>query len=264
MLPPYAAIAVGLVGVAAFVLRQVALQRRDDALLDVRIFRFRSFVLPLVVMVFVAMNGFGVMIVLPLFLASALGLSTLALGLFLVPGGAMISLVSALGGKIYDRVGPRPLAIPGAIVWTSCLWFLSTVDHDTSVWTVLAAYLVWTGSQALMWAPMTTAALAGLPANLYAHGTAAFSTVQQLAGAAGGAILISAYTIGANATDAGNLTLAQTVSATQTAFTTAGIIAIGAVVGALFVGRARETTEETPLEGGSATPGVAADALSAR
>lgn len=263
-IPPAVAVAVGLAGVAAFVLRQIALQRRDDAFLDMRIFRFRSFVLPLLVMVFVAMNGFGAMIVLPLFLASALGLSTLALGLFLVPGGAMISLVSALGGRIYDRVGPRPLAIPGAIIWTSSLWFLSTVDQDTSVWTVLAAYLVWTGSQALMWAPMTTAALAGLPTDLYSHGTAAFSTVQQLAGAAGGAILISAYTIGADAADAGNLSLAQTVTASQTAFTAAGIIALGALIGTAFVGRARAATGPTPPESGRAHSDVAADALSAR
>ncbi|MGY1836324.1 hypothetical protein ACI79P_14580 [Blastococcus sp. SYSU DS0510] len=108
-----------------------------------------------------------------------------------------------MGGRVYDRVGPRPLAIPGANVWTASLWFLSTVDEDTAVGTALVAYLVMSASQALMWAPMTTTALAGLRADLYPHGTAAFTTIQQLAGAAGGAVLISAYTIGSDAADAG-------------------------------------------------------------
>ncbi len=236
--PPYVPIAVGVAGVAAFVFRQLTLQRVGNALIDMRIFRSRSFTLALLVMVVVALNGFGTMIVLPLVLTDVLGLSTLALGLFLVPGGAAISLVSALGGRVYDRVGPRPLAVPGALIWVASLWFLSTVDRDTAVGTALAAYLVMSASQALMWAPMTTTALAALRADLYPHGTAAFTTVQQLAGAAGGAVLISAYTIGSDASDAGVLGLAQSESAGQVAFGTAAVLGLGAVLGTLFVGRA--------------------------
>jgi DHA2 family lincomycin resistance protein-like MFS transporter len=143
--------------------------------------------------------------VLPLVLTDVVGLSTFALGLFLVSGGAVISIVSGFGGRDYDRFGPRPLAIPGAIVWTASLWFLSTVDEGTEVVTILAAYLVMSAAQALMWAPMTTTAFASLRADLYPHGTTAFTTVQQLAGAPGGAVLISAHTIGSDAADAGAL-----------------------------------------------------------
>ncbi|MGY2080122.1 DHA2 family efflux MFS transporter permease subunit [Modestobacter sp. SYSU DS0657] len=242
---PYVPIAVGVGGVAAFVARQVALQRSGHALIDMRIFRSRSFTLSLLVMLVLAMIGFGSLIVLPLVLTSVLGLSTLALGLFLVPGGAAISIVSALGGRVYDRVGPRPLAIPGAVVWVASLWFLSTVDQDTAVGTALAAYLIMSASQALMWAPMTTTALAGLRADLYPHGTAAFTTIQQLAGAAGGAVLVSAYTIGADAADAGVLTPAQAESAGQAAFVTAAVIGLGAVLGSLVVGRASAPAHTT-------------------
>jgi DHA2 family lincomycin resistance protein-like MFS transporter len=105
------------------------------------------------------------------------------------------------------------------------------------------AYLVMSASQALMWAPMTTTALASLRADLYPHGSAAFTTIQQLAGAAGGAVLISAYTIGSDAADAGALTLAQSESAGQAAFATAGVIALGAVLGTLLVRRAPAVTE---------------------
>lgn len=238
-IPPYLPITVGLAGIAAFVYRQVVLQRHRDAFLDMRIFGTRSFTVPLLVMVIVALNGFGTLIVLPLVLTHVVGLSTFAIGLFLVPGGALIAIVSGLGGRVYDRFGPRPLAIPGAVVWTASLWFLSQMNGDTSVVTILMAYLVLSASQALMWAPMTTTALASLRADLYPHGTAAFTTIQQLAGAAGGAVLISAYTIGAK--DAGALDMAESVSAAQAAFTTAGVIAIVAVLGVLFVPKAPST-----------------------
>lgn len=62
-----------------------------------------------------------------------------------------------------------------------------------------------------------------------------------MAGAAGGAILISAFTIGANAPQAGALSTAQSIDAGQAAFTVAAILALGAVVGALFVSKARAT-----------------------
>ncbi|MBT1544423.1 DHA2 family efflux MFS transporter permease subunit [Curtobacterium aurantiacum] len=237
--PPVIPIIVGVLGVAGFVFRQLALRRHGDAFLDMRIFRSKAFVVPILVMLFVALNGFGILLVLPLVLTGSLGLSTLSIGLFLVPGGIVISVVSALGGRVYDRYGPLPLAIPGAIIWAASIWFLSALDNRSSVWVYLAGYLVMTAAQAMMWAPMTTLALSSLRAELYPHGSAAFSAVQQLAGAAGGAVLVSAYTIGSNAVNAGELSVVQTVAAGQTAFMTAGIIAVAAVIGTLAIGRRR-------------------------
>lgn len=238
--PPLVPIVVGVVGLAAFVLRQVALRRHGDPFLDMRIFRSRAFTVAIVVMLFVAMNGFGVALVLPFVLTGALGLSTLAIGLFLLPGGVVISVVSALGGRVYDRWGPMPLAIPGAVIWVSSIWVLSTLNDASGVWAYLAGYLVMTAGQAMIWAPVTTLALSSLRSDLYPHGSAAFTTVQQLAGAAGGAVLVSAYTIGSNAADAGQLTVAQTVSAGQAAFMTGGIIAIAGLIGTMFIGRRRQ------------------------
>ncbi|MEU1984465.1 DHA2 family efflux MFS transporter permease subunit [Nocardia sp. NPDC019395] len=252
-IPPYVPILAGLAGIAAFAYRQTVLQRDGDAFIDMRIFTTRSFTVPLLVMAVIALNGFGTLLVLPLVLTNVAGLGTFALGLFLVPGGAIIALVSAVSGRVYDRFGPRPLAIPGALVWTASLWFLSTLNEGTGVVTLLLAYVVMSGAQALMWAPMTTAALASLRAELYPYGAAAFTTVQQLAGAAGGAVLISAYTIGSHAADAGALTVAQSVSAGQTAFTTAGVIALVAVLGVLVVRRTSASSEAAPPS--PATPG---------
>lgn len=238
--PPFVPIVVGAVGLAAFVFRQVALRRHGDPFLDLRIFRSRRFTVAIVIMLFVAMNGFGVALVLPFVLTGALGLSTLAIGLFLLPGGVVISVVSALGGRVYDRWGPLPLTIPGAVIWASSIWALSTLNDTSSVWTYLAGYLIMTAGQAMIWAPVTTLALSSLRSELYPHGSAAFTTVQQLAGAAGGAVLVSAYTIGSNAADAGQLTVAQTVVAGQTALMMAGIIALAGFIGTLFIGRRRQ------------------------
>jgi MFS transporter, DHA2 family, lincomycin resistance protein len=245
---PYLAIAVGLVGLAAFVLRQIPLQRRDKAFLDMRIFVRSSFVVPILVMVFVAGNGIGLLVVLPLVLTNVTGLSTLQLGLFLIPGGAAISIMATLSGRVYDRVGPRPLVIPAAIVWLAVLWFLSRVDEGTSVLTLIFAWLVFTSAMATMWAPLTTSAMGALRAELFPHGSAAFATVQQLAGAAFGAVFISAYTIGSGAEDAGVLSTAQAESAGHAAFLTAWVIGLVVLVGALLVRRTPATEEKVAGE----------------
>ncbi len=82
---------------------------------------------------------------------------------------------------------------------------------------------------------MTTAAPASLRAELYPHGTAALNTIQQLAGAAGGAVLKSAYTTGWNAADAGAPSTSQSIRAGNAALTTAGVLALGADLGTAFV-----------------------------
>lgn len=242
-LPPYLPLVIGLLALAIFVRRQNVLQRSDNAFLDMRIFRTRSFTVPLLVMLVVALVGFGTSMILPLALTNVATMTTFQIGLFLVPGGILIALVSVLGGRVYDRYGPRPLAVPGSIIWTGSLWCLSRMDEHTGIPALLAAYLVMSASQALMWAPMTTAALSSLRAELYPHGSAAFNTVQQLAGGAGGAVLISAYTIGAHAQDAAALNLNQSVSAAHAAFTTAAVIGCLAIIGTFCVRKAAATPQ---------------------
>ncbi|HEX6343049.1 MFS transporter [Umezawaea sp.] len=246
-IPPYLPVAVGLVGLVAFVLRQIPLQRRDSAFLDMRIFLRGSFTAPLVVMLFVAGNGIGLLVVLPLVLTHVTGLSTLQLGLFLIPGGAAISIVAAASGRVHDRFGPRPLMIPAALVWLAVLWFFSRVDESTSVVTLIVAWLVFTSAQAAMWATLTTSAMGGLRPELYPHGASAFATAQQLAGAAFGAVFVSAYTIGSGARDAGVLSTAQATSAGHAAFLTAGAIGLLVLVGAFFIRRTPDPAADGPV-----------------
>ncbi|MGZ6853223.1 MAG: DHA2 family efflux MFS transporter permease subunit [Mycobacteriaceae bacterium] len=258
---PYPPITVGLVGLVAFVLRQVPLQRRDAAFLDLRIFLRKSFTLPILVMLFVAGNGIGLLVVLPLVLTNVTGLSTLQLGLFLIPGGAAISIMATLSGRAYDRLGPRPLVIPAAVIWLAVLWFLSRVDEGTSVIALILAWLVFTSAMATMWAPLTTHAMSALRAELFPHGSAAFATVQQVAGAAFGAVFISAYTIGSDARDAAVLTVAQAESAGHAAFMTAWVIGLVVLVGALFIGRAPSPSAEAPPPDGVVTAVLSGEVL---
>ncbi|PEE44045.1 MFS transporter, partial [Priestia megaterium] len=60
------ALVAGVLGLAAFVTRQLQLQRSDDALLDLRTFRSPVFTVSVVVMGLSMMSMFGVIILLPI------------------------------------------------------------------------------------------------------------------------------------------------------------------------------------------------------
>jgi DHA2 family lincomycin resistance protein-like MFS transporter len=237
LVAPWIPIAVGVVGIAAFVRRQGRLQVNDQAVLDIRIFAIVRFVIPFFVMFLLTSTAMGMAVIYPLMLSNVHGLDSLQIGFFLVPGGLTIIVMSLIGGRLLPLVGPRPLIIPGAAIVAGSLWFVSQADAGTSVATLLAAYILMFCGQALMWSPLTTMALGSLPAHLYPHGSAAFAAVQQLGGATGIAILISAYTLGSDSGGTSLLTVAQSVSGSEAAFVVAGVIAIISLICSVLVRR---------------------------
>ncbi|QAY69516.1 MDR family MFS transporter [Xylanimonas protaetiae] len=192
--PPAVPLAVGVAFLGLFVWRQLVLQRVDDALLDLRVFASRGFSTGLGTLAVAMLAMFGSFIVLPLVLQRALGLEPLATGLLVLPGGLAMGLLGPVVGNLYDRVGPRPLVVPGVVLATVAFAGLAMVRPTTEWWFVLAAHVVLSLGLALLFTPLFTTALGSLQPHLYSHGSAAVGTVQQLAGAAGTAMFVALLT----------------------------------------------------------------------
>jgi DHA2 family lincomycin resistance protein-like MFS transporter len=188
---PSMSIPVGIVGVALFVTRQFMAQKVERAQLDLRPFSIRTFSVSAVIMVLFMTPAFGAMILLPVILQTSYGLDTIQTGLFMVPSGIMIVVMSTLVGRWYNQVGPRPFLILGALINASAWWFLSTVAPGTPTWIPLLTYVVLVAGQAMMWTPVFAASLGSLDEHLLPHGSAIVNTIQQLVGAAGIAIAFS-------------------------------------------------------------------------
>jgi DHA2 family lincomycin resistance protein-like MFS transporter len=193
---PAIPIVAGVLALALFVLRQLRLQPEGRALLDLRPFRVPAFSLGVVVML-VAMGAlFGTLILLPLYLQNVLGLTTLDTGLMLLPGGLVMGLIAPFIGRLFDRVGPRPLVIPGTFVITGALGAMTLLDESSPVPMVLSIHVALNIGLGLVMTPLMTSALGSLDASLYSHGSAIVNTLQQLAGAAGTALFVTIMTTG--------------------------------------------------------------------
>ncbi|EIT71882.1 MULTISPECIES: DHA2 family efflux MFS transporter permease subunit [Hydrocarboniphaga] len=188
---PWCSLAVGVIVVAAFVARQIHLQKSDRAQLDLRPFKIRTFSVSVATMFCFMTAGYGMMTLMPVILQTSYGLSPVQTGFFIMPAGITIAAVSALVGRVYDRIGPRPLVVAGAAIIAVGQFHLSTLAPGTSIWLLLGAYLFIVIGQALMWSPLFAASLGVLNPHLLPHGSAIVNTLQQLVGAAGIAIAFS-------------------------------------------------------------------------
>ncbi len=234
--PSWLPLAVGLVGLACFIVRQLVLQRRDRALLDLRTFLSRTFTVSILVLAISMMALFGTIILLPIYLQDVLGLEPAAAGLMLLPGGLAMGLLGPVVGRVFDRHGPRVLVVPGSLLVASAFWGLTLVDVSTPVPLVLAAHVVLSIGLAGMFTPLFTSALGSVGPHLYSHASAVVGTIQQLAGAAGIALFVSVMTLQTGALmAAGSAEVPALAGGIRMAFLCGAVIFLFAVVAALFV-----------------------------
>jgi DHA2 family lincomycin resistance protein-like MFS transporter len=185
------------VALAVFVHRQVRLQRGTGTapLLDLRPFAVRRYSLSLVLVATGFMSLFGAIILLPLYIQEVLGDSAFVAGLVVLPGGLVMGLLGPFVGRAYDRVGARPLVLPGSVLLAIVMWGFTTLAAATPIWLVVVLHVGLSAALALMFTPLMTDALGSLPGELYSHGSAILTTLQQVAGAAGTALFITVMTL---------------------------------------------------------------------
>jgi DHA2 family lincomycin resistance protein-like MFS transporter len=230
------ALSVSVITLGLFVWRQLRLQRDDDALLDLRVFRSRNFTLSIIQMTLLSIAFFGTITVVPLYMQYVLQVSALETGLVVLPGALVMGLAGPVIGRIYDKRGTQVLLIPGSIIASGMLWIFTTFDASTTVWTIAIAQTVLSLGLAMSFTPLFTASLASLQPQFYSYGSAILGTAQQVAGAAGIALLITIYSsVAADAVGAGLDEITAGAVGTRTAFLVAAFVSLPLIVGAFLI-----------------------------
>ncbi|MEX0151186.1 MDR family MFS transporter [Microbacterium sp. LMI1-1-1.1] len=231
-LPLVLALAVGVVGLALFVWRQLRLQRADNALLDLRVFRSRNFSLSVAQLGVMSLAFFGAITLLPLYLQNVLGRSPLETGLAVLPGSLAMGLAGPVIGRIYDRFGTQILLVPGAFITSGMLWFFTTVGTSTPFAFLVVAQTILMIGLALSFTPLFTASLGSLEPRFYSYGSAVVGTVQQVAGAAGIALLVTVMSTVSASAGSG---VEGDAAGTRVAFLIAAIVSLPLIVGAFVI-----------------------------
>lgn len=132
-------LAVSLLSGAAFVRRSL---RSDDPVLDLRLFRDRVFALANLAAFLLGGVFLSVIIFLPLYLVTVVGVSATQAGIALIPLSLGVSLGSIGAGQLAARLGrTKPILLGAVVVLVVATWLLSTLQVDSAyagvVWTMV-------------------------------------------------------------------------------------------------------------------------------
>ncbi len=137
--------------------------RREEPLLNLRFFSSAPFAGATVIAVcaFAALGGF--LFINTLYLQDVRGFSALHAGLYTLPMAVMTVVFSPLSGRIVGSRGARlPLLLAGLAMAVSCGMLTGLTDNTSAGW-LFVAYVIFGMGFGLVNAPITNAAVSGMP-----------------------------------------------------------------------------------------------------
>lgn len=142
----------------------------------------------------IALNGS--LFLLPLFLQNLLGYPAMKSGLALMPRSLAMAVIMPIGGRFYNKVGPRLLVGVGLMVTGFSFWDLSHLTSQVGFMDILWPQ-VWQGvGFSLIFVALSTAALATIPRPEVTAATGLYNVSRQVFGSVGIAVAATQLTAG--------------------------------------------------------------------
>jgi EmrB/QacA subfamily drug resistance transporter len=258
-------IVAGLALICAFALYSY---RAPRPLIDVRLFRSRSFSAASTTTFLVAAALFGSFLALPLYYQVARGLSPLDAGLLMAPQGFGAALALPIAGRLTDRIGAGPVVLFGTVVMTLGTLPFAFVGTHTSDPLLVASLVVRGVGLGCAMQPAIAGALSVLSSAQVPRATSALNAIQRTGGALGAALLAVVLehqlALVSGGSSAGSAALERVSGAATAHVTTAfghtfwwavGLSALAIVPAAIMAqNQRRERGQATASPAGATTP----------
>jgi predicted MFS family arabinose efflux permease len=223
-----AAFAIAAVSLTVFVVLEM---RQRAPMLDLSLFRNRTFTGANSVMLLVGLAMFGVFFYVSLYLQQILGYSPIQAGAAFLPWTLLIVALAPQAGRLSDRFGPRWLVTGGMLIMAASLFLFSRVGADETFWGLLPAMILGGVGMSAVMAPTTSTAMGSVPRDKAGVGSAVLNSMRQVGGSLGialiGAIVLASTGKGSHPNPQGYLTGFHHALEVSTA-----IALVGAAIGA--------------------------------
>ena len=183
---------IGSVTIVIFFKRQVAM---EEPMLNVRILKNRKFLISVLLTMLVNAALIVGGILNPIYIQDIRGYGASMSGLIMLPSAIASALVSPLSGHLFDKYGPRVLAIPGLFLVAIFTIPMANMTIKTSLVFLSVIYTIRIFGLTLVNMPINTWGLNALSNKEIAHGTAIGNTFRQVAGSLGTAILVTVMSL---------------------------------------------------------------------
>ncbi|HET7623037.1 MAG TPA: DHA2 family efflux MFS transporter permease subunit [Gemmatimonadaceae bacterium] len=183
--------AVSAAGLIFFIWRELTARRPA---VDLRILRNSSFASATAIGGVLGMGLYGSLFLLPLFLQNLLGYSAMLSGLALMPRSLAMAVVMPIGGRFYNKLGPRFLVGLGLVVSAYSFWALGQLTTSMGFWDIFFPQM-WQGvGFSLIFVALSTAALATIDKPKMTAATGLYNVVRQVFGSVGIAVAATQLT----------------------------------------------------------------------
>ena len=152
---------------------------------DLRVFKDRSFAMGNVVMFFGYFAFFGAIVLLPLYLQNLMGYSAFLAGVVLGPGGLIMLAVLPIVGKLTNKIDARFILCAGLCVSAYSLFNMSGFSLDIDIGTAIAARNIQAVGIALFFVPLSYLTMAYISREAMNNASAVFNLLRNLGGSFG-------------------------------------------------------------------------------
>ncbi|RKP55064.1 DHA2 family efflux MFS transporter permease subunit [Cohnella endophytica] len=173
---------IGLIGGAVALLLFVAVEltRKKEPLLELRVFKSSLFARGIVVQWVLQFVMFGIIFMIPYFMQRLMGMSAFHAGIWTLPQALAAGLFMPIGGRLYDKIGARPLVITGLTIVTVGAFLISRIDATDSAWAFLFPRVLLGMGMGMSFLPLNTYLIQSAPSNLVSRVTSLTSAAQQV------------------------------------------------------------------------------------
>lgn len=131
----------------------------SNPIIDLSLFANLPFALISAISLLRAVTLFGRTLFLSLFMQTVMGYSALSAGVYLIPGAITAGLFTPLFGRLADRVGAKPLIIPGFIILTWSFWLYHDLSPDSPYSAIFWPLLLFGIGMSAVTSPMMSSAM---------------------------------------------------------------------------------------------------------
>ena len=182
------------IAAAALVAFVIKALRDRHPIVDLSVFKFRSFSVGSFLSIIMGFGLFGTALILPLFFQTILGFTAFDTGLALMPGALATAVSMLIIGRLLNRVDGRWSIVLGTLLFAWSTWLLGGLSVQAGYWDVFWPRVVQGFALGFLFVPLTTISLGDVPVARLAGATGVFTLLRQLGGSLGIAILTTLLT----------------------------------------------------------------------
>lgn len=171
---------ISVIGVVAFATFLRYEWRRHDPFIELRFFRSVPFSTATIVAVCAFATYGAFLFMMSLYLQGERHLTAVHTGLIYLPIALGVLIFSPLSGRLVGRVGARPSLLVAGVLLTVAAVLLAGLTATTPMWALVLIFAVFGIGFGMVNAPITTAAVSGMPTDRAGAASAVASTSRQV------------------------------------------------------------------------------------